>query len=126
MNYQVLFIVHVATAAISISLFLVRGFGMLRNARWRRHRMLRIVPHVNDTVLLLSAIWLAWRTGQYPFVQAWLTAKVIALVIYIVLGMVAFRWGRTPATRLGAWLAAIAVFAYIVAVAVTRTPSPWL
>ena len=118
-------ITHVTAAALSISMFVVRGLGMLRNAAWLRHRLVRIVPHVNDTVLLLSAIWLALLTHQYPFQQGWLTAKVTALVLYIGLGMVAMRWGGTKRIRLIAWLGAVVTFAYIVAVALNRTPIPW-
>ena len=118
-------ITHVTAAVLSISMFVVRGLGMLRNAAWLRLRIVRIVPHVNDTVLLLSAIWLALLTHQYPFQQGWLTAKVIALVLYIGLGMVAMRWGATKRIRLIAWLGAVATFAYIVAVALNRTPFPW-
>lgn len=118
-------ITHVTAAVLSISMFVVRGLGMLRNAAWLRFRSVRIVPHVNDTVLLLSALWLAWLTHQYPFQQGWLTAKVIALVLYIGLGMVAMRWGATKPIRLFAWLGAVATFAYIVAVALNRNPFPW-
>ena len=118
-------ITHVTAAVLSISLFVVRGLGMLGNAAWLRHRLVRIVPHVNDTVLLLSAIWLALLTHQYPFQQGWLTAKVIALVLYIGLGLVAMRWGATKRIRLIAWLGAVAIFAYIIAVALNRTPFPW-
>ena len=89
-----------------------------------RRRWVRVVPHVVDTVLLASAVALAWMSHQYPLVQPWLTAKVAGLLVYIGLGMVALRFGRSRRVRLGAWLAAIAVFAYIVAVAVTRHPLP--
>jgi uncharacterized membrane protein SirB2 len=88
-------------------------------ARWTR-----VVPHVVDTVLLASAVALAWRLQQAPFVDGWLTAKVIGVVVYIALGVVALRRGRTKAQRVGAWLAAQAVFWYIVAVALTRQPLP--
>lgn len=118
--------VHVTTVILSIGLFLIRGVWMLRESPRLRWRSVRILPHVNDTLLLLSAIWLTVLTHQYPVQQSWLTAKVVALAAYIGLGMIALRWGRTRPTRLGAWLGAIAVFLYIVAVAVTRNPQPWL
>ena len=78
-----------------------------------------------DTLLLASAVWLAWFLGQIPFVHAWITAKVLALLAYIVLGVFALRRGKTMAVRAAAFAAALACAAYIVAVALTRDPTPW-
>lgn len=116
--------VHVLSAATSITLFVIRGIWMMRDSSRLRRRWVRIVPHVVDTVLLASAIVLAVLTSQYPLQQQWLTAKIIGLVVYIALGMVALRRGRTKSVRVTAWIAAVAVFAYIVLVAVTRNPLP--
>ena len=82
------------------------------------------MPHVVDTLLLTSALVLVFWSGQYPFVQAWLTAKVLALVVYIVLGTIALKRGKTKGVRSFALLAALATFAYIVAVALTRNAAP--
>jgi uncharacterized membrane protein SirB2 len=80
----------------------------------------RIAPHVVDTVLLASAIYLAVTIQQYPGVAQWLTAKVVALVFYVVLGSIGLKRGKTKAIRVAAWLSALATFAYIVGVALTR------
>ncbi|MBI5612544.1 MAG: SirB2 family protein [Gammaproteobacteria bacterium] len=125
MDIAALKLVHVGCAAISLAGFTARGLGMLRGSAWRRRRWVRIAPHVVDTLLLLSAIGLMVATGQYPFVHAWLTAKLLALIGYIVLGSLALNYGPTRTLRLGAWLAALAVFGYIVAVAVTRRVVPF-
>ncbi len=114
---------HVACALLSISGYLFRGVLMLRDSPLLNARLVRTVPHVVDTVLLLSAIGLALRIHQYPFVQGWLTAKVIALIAYIVVGAIGLRYGRTKRVRVVAWIAAIVIFAYIVGVALTRSPS---
>lgn len=113
---------HVGCAALSIAGFLARGALMLRGSRLLDTRFVRVAPHVVDTVLLASALWLAWAIGQVPFVHGWVTAKVIALLAYIVLGSVALRRGRTRATRAAALVAALAAVAYIVSVALTRDP----
>jgi uncharacterized membrane protein SirB2 len=118
--------VHVTTAALSFALFFLRGVWMLQGSGRLRRRWVRVLPHVNDSVLLVSAGLLAVRVRQYPFVDAWLTAKVTALLLYILLGMVALHWGASFRIRLGAWLAAMTVFGYIVAVALTRDPLPAL
>lgn len=114
---------HVTCALLSISGYLFRGVLMLRDSPLLNARLVRTVPHVVDTVLLLSAIGLALRIHQYPFVQGWLTAKVIALIAYIVVGAIGLRYGRTKRVRVVAWIAAIVIFAYIVGVALTRSPS---
>ena len=85
----------------------------------------RVVPHVVDTVFLGTGLLLAWRLSQWPFVDAWLTAKVLGLAAYVVLGTLALRRARTDAGRLAAFLAALAVFAWIVGVARLRTPAGW-
>jgi uncharacterized membrane protein SirB2 len=87
--------------------------------------LVRIAPHVVDSALLASAVWLAWYLGQMPFVHAWITAKVLALLAYIALGLLALRRGRSKAARAAAFGAALAAAAYIVAVALTRDATPW-
>ena len=116
---------HVGCAALSIAGFAARGALMLADSPLLQHRFVRIAPHVVDTVLLASALWLAWFLGQIPFVHAWITAKVIALLAYIALGTVALRRGRTRAIRATAFVGALAAVAYIVAVALTRDAMPW-
>ena len=122
MDYLALKSIHVASVVASFSLFFVRGVWMLRDSPLLRARWVRIAPHIIDTVLLASAIALAYMLRQYPFGSGWLTAKVLGLVVYIVLGTVALKRGQTRRIRAGAWLAALAVFLYIVSVARTKNP----
>lgn len=122
--YLVVRALHVGCAALSIAGFAARGALMLSGSPWLQRRFVRVAPHVVDTVLLASAIWLAWFLGQMPFVHAWITAKVLALLAYIVLGAVALR-GRTRPVRIAAFGAALAAAGYIVAVALTRDATPW-
>ena len=118
-------IFHVSCATLSLALFALRGGWMLAESPRLQQRWVRIVPHVVDTLLLGSAVALALRLQQYPLVQPWLTAKVFALVAYIILGSVALKAGRSRAIRAGAFVAALAVFAYIVGVARARQPWSW-
>jgi uncharacterized membrane protein SirB2 len=82
----------------------------------------RIAPHIVDTILLTSAIALAWLLRANPLAQTWLAAKIIALPVYISLGAIALRQGRTPRRRAIAFTAALICYAYIVSVALTRNP----
>lgn len=125
MDYLSIKHLHMGCAALSITLFLLRGGWMLQGSAMLQQRWVRIAPHLVDTVLLGSAITLAVLSGQYPFAQPWLGAKVIALLLYIVLGTIALKRGRTRRMRALAFGAAILTFAYIVAVAVTRQVLPF-
>ncbi len=116
--------VHVACAVLSVSGYFLRGLLMLHNSALLNNRWVKVTPHVIDTLLLVSAIVLAVRLQQYPFVHGWLTAKVLALTAYIVLGAIGLRYGRTRRIRIVAWLAALLTFGYIVAVALTRQALP--
>ena len=126
MSFTLLKTIHVSCASISITLFFLRGIWSFNGSPIMRQRWVRFTPHVIDTLLLASALGLAYTIGQYPFVNSWLTAKIFALMLYIVLGSVALKHGKTRAIRVFAWLAAIAVFAYIVLVAITHNPLPFV
>jgi uncharacterized membrane protein SirB2 len=125
MEYGASKFVHVGCVAASYALFFVRGIWMMREPALLQRRWVKVVPHLVDTLLLASAIALAVMSKQYPLANGWLTAKVVGLFIYIGLGSVALKRGKTRRMRVAAWLAAQAVFLYIVAVALTRNPLPW-
>jgi uncharacterized membrane protein SirB2 len=107
-------------AALSYGLFFLRGVWMLQESPLLARRWVRFVPHVNDTVLLGAAIALMAASAQYPWTAPWLLAKVTALALYILIGMVALHSGSTRRMRAIAWIVAQVVFFYIVGVAVTR------
>ncbi|HSN70974.1 MAG TPA: SirB2 family protein [Steroidobacteraceae bacterium] len=114
--------VHVYSVLTSLSLFAFRGGLMLVDSALLRTAFLRYAPHVVDTVLLTSALMLTTIIHQYPFVNAWLTVKVLALVAYIVLGSIAIKRGRTKRTRIVAFAAALLVFGFIYTVARAHDP----
>ncbi len=108
---------HVSCVVLSGALFALRGVWMLNGSPLLRERLVRVVPHVIDTCLLLSAGVLCVLTHQFPFVNTWLTLKLVLLIGYIVLGMYALHWGKTRAARGVYWCTALAVFALICLVA---------
>jgi uncharacterized membrane protein SirB2 len=121
MTYALLKNLHVACAIISIAGFALRFAAMLRGAAWLSSRLARTLPHVVDTALLASAIALSWKMDAVPVRDAWLTAKIVALLGYIVLGTIALRRGRTMAHRAAAGVAALLVFGYIASVAASKS-----
>lgn len=125
MSYIIVKYAHVGAVIVSFSLFFLRGVWMMVAPQKLQLPWVRIVPHVIDTVLLATAIALAVLSTQHPFAQPWLTAKLIGLVVYILLGTIAIKRGRTRRQRIIAWVLALAVFGYIVAVALARDPTPW-
>jgi uncharacterized membrane protein SirB2 len=118
--------VHVLCVVLSGSLFALRGLMMLFGSRLTNHAALRYLSYAIDTTLLAAALMLVTILHQYPFVQAWLTAKVLLLVVYIVLGVFALRRGRTRGTQVVCYLAALLVYALIVGVALAHDPRGWL
>ena len=114
--------IHVGAVTLSGLGFTARGLGRLADARWVGSPAVRRLPHVVDTVLLASAIALAWTLKLSPLEHGWLAAKIAGLLAYIGLGLAAFRFARSAAARLACWLAALAVFGYIVSVAVLKSP----
>ena len=95
---------------------------MMQGSAALKQRWAKIAPHIVDTMLLTSAIALAVKIDQDPIHDAWLSAKVLGLLLYIGLGMMALRFGKTRRARVSAWIAAQLVFLYIVLVAVTKNP----
>jgi uncharacterized membrane protein SirB2 len=130
MVYLVLKHLHVACVILSICGFCLRGFLLMRKsalARWHDGRSwLRALPHVNDSLLLAAALGLVALLGQYPFVDAWLTAKVMGLLAYIILGALALKPGRPASVRIAAAGMALAVFGWIVSVALSKHPDGFL
>lgn len=122
MSYLAIKHIHVTCAVLSLLLFSLRGIWMLQDSPLLQRRWVKVVPHAVDSLLLGSALVMVFWSAQYPFVQSWLTAKVIALVAYIVLGAIALKRGKTKTVRMTAFVAALAVFAYILKVALTRQP----
>ncbi len=122
MSYTVLKMIHVGSVIGSFTLFFMRGIWLMQNSKKLSQRWVKVLPHIVDTLLLGSAIFLAIAIQQNPLEHAWLTAKVMGLLVYIGLGLVAMRFGKTRKSKIIAWGAAECVFAYIVLVALTKQP----
>lgn len=123
-SYPGLLLIHVTCVILSGSGFLLRGWWMLNGSPLLKRRTVRVLPHIVDTLLLGSAIALAVISRQYPLAQNWLTAKVVALVVYVVLGSIALKRGKTLRQRQLAFAGALLAFAYIVLVALTKSALP--
>ena len=99
---------------------------MARDSDLLAHRITRIAPHVVDTLFFVTGVWLVISLNLPVLGSPWLMAKLGGLVVYIVLGTIALRPGRSMPVRLVAFVAALSVFAYIVGVAISKSPASWL
>jgi uncharacterized membrane protein SirB2 len=122
MEYATLKLIHQSAVLLSFTGFLARGLGSLAGAGWVGRRPARTLPHLIDTVLLASALALAFTLRLNPAATPWLLAKLVALVMYIVLGAMALKPRLSRASRTAAFVAALGTFGYIVSVAITKQP----
>jgi uncharacterized membrane protein SirB2 len=125
-TYNVLINVHLTSVALTISLFVLRYWWQFTqnpraNARWTR-----VVPHVIDSVLLLSGVGLIIVTRYMPFTVngTWLTEKLFGVIIYIVLGFIALGRGRPRSQQTGfiTFLLGLVVLYIIIKLAATKIP----
>src|SRR5690606_3962309 len=92
-------LVHITLALVSNAFFLVRAVWSVFESPILQQTWVKILPHLVDTLLLASALYLMISSAQYPFQQPWLTAKLAALIVYILLGTMAIKRGRTALQR---------------------------
>ena len=114
---------HALFALLSILGFIVRGIWLLNNSPLFRAKLTKILPHINDTLLIVSAFWLLASYHWNPFDHPWILAKITALLVYIGLGLMAFRFAKNRSSQLIYWLAALCTVFYILAVAITKSPT---
>jgi uncharacterized membrane protein SirB2 len=120
--YAQIKLAHICAVILSGSLFALRGAMMLARSRHANAASLRVLSYAIDTTLLTAALMLMTILHQYPFAQAWLTVKLLLLLLYVALGTLALKHGRTRATQVACYFAALAVFLFIVSVAVAHNP----
>jgi uncharacterized membrane protein SirB2 len=114
---------HITLVVISVSGFLLRGTLMLLQSKLLQQRWIKRLPHIVDTLLFASGIFLAWSSQQYPFVNSyWLTSKMLALIAYIGFGMLALNYGKNRVIRTIAMVVACACAAYMIVTAMSRNP----
>jgi uncharacterized membrane protein SirB2 len=114
--------VHVSTVFVSFLLFTLRAYSVFTQNNWHRNPFFRIIPHVNDTLLFVSALGLVVVLKQYPFIEPWLTVKVVLLLVYIILGMALMKVARSNFAKISLFVLSVLCFIYIVGVARAHNP----
>jgi uncharacterized membrane protein SirB2 len=116
---------HLTLVSLSLALFAARGLGVLARQAWPLGRAPRLGSMAIDTLLLISGALLWHLLGLNPAVQTWLGVKLSLLLVYIVLGSIALRRGRTPAVRALAYAGALLTVAAMVGIARAHHPAGW-
>lgn len=119
--YEILKHTHLTALSISFLLFFVRGYLMMRESSNAKHKVFLIVPHIVSLILIISGIGLAVFLHINPASQPWLATKLVALAIYIALGILTFKHPKLQVRKI-LWLLALVVFAFIVSVAESKNP----
>jgi len=123
--YETLKLIHVGTAILTISGFILRSYWMFTGSSKLLLKAVRILPHIVDTIFLLSGIALIVTLNLPVLSQNWLLVKFVALVAYIVFGAIALGRGKTMRSRTTAFVLALATFAYIAGVALSKSTASW-
>ncbi len=124
--YPIIKHLHILFVVLSITGFIARVVVLQlsrtrpRMQGWTQSLWFKVAPHINDTLLLAAAIALAVYANFNPLEQPWLAAKIIALVVYVGLGAQVIKQRGSPLRQGICFVAALACFAYIVAVALSK------
>ncbi len=121
-HYLLIKLLHVLTAVLSISLFTLRFLFLIYNSKWLQMRWLKVLPHVNDSLLLTFAILMCISIQQAPLITPWLTEKVTAVILYILAGMFALNWSKARRHQIIWFIIAIFMFGYTANIAINKTP----
>jgi uncharacterized membrane protein SirB2 len=124
--YLIIKNIHMVFATLTIIGFLLRGYWRISGSSFYKSRAMKVLPHTVDALFLATGVWLIVMLNLNPMQHPWLLAKFVALFAYVGLGMIAFRFGRSPEIRLIAFVGAVASFAFVVGAAMAKSPLSWL
>lgn len=116
---------HLTFVVISLLIFFVRGVFLFINSPLLTKKIMKIAPHIINTIMLVSGVVLAVNLGMKPGEHPWIMAKIIGLIVFIVVGVGAFKVRNRLLQKI-LWIDALVVFAYIVSVAITKNPMGFL
>ena len=120
MDYLAVKHTHMAIAVLSIVLFYVRSFSRLGSGAIAKNKLVFIGSHATDTFLLISAIALMAIAKINPLEQTWLLEKIILVVAYIALGIIASKQQKTS-IKIVFLVVTTVVIAFIGKLAVAKT-----
>lgn len=112
---------HLLFVFLTLALFVLRGIWLFTQSPLLQKKIAKILPHVFSLFLLVSGVAVSVLLGFSPSNQPWILAKLIALIVFIALGIITFKAANKSVSKIS-WVSALAVYAYIISVAITKTP----
>lgn len=113
---------HITLVSLSVTLFVLRGLGVLAGQAWPLAGWARGLAPVIDSLLLLAGGTLWWLLQLNPWQDHWLLAKLVLLVVYIALGTLALKRAPNWPAKALSFVAALAVAGFMVSVAIRHHP----
>ncbi|KOR30946.1 hypothetical protein TI04_03375 [Achromatium sp. WMS2] len=121
MDFLLVKYIHIAAVVVTSTLFLWRWYLTVVESDIMQQLWVKVLPHVNDSIILVSGVTMIWMSRQYPTNQPWLAAKILAILIYILLASVAIKYGYTRRWRLIAGILAVLCLWYIMMIAINKS-----
>lgn len=123
--YSLIKLIHMSCAALSITGFILRGIWMMNDSSLLNKKIVKVLPHIIDTFFFSSGVCLVFLLGNGILTQSWLLTKLALLPVYIVFGFLALSKNMAKPMKTTAFFVAIAIFSYIVGVALMKSPASW-
>lgn len=123
--YEVIKYIHISCVFLSLSGFSLRAYFLLRDPERLSQGWLKYPPHIVESLLLFSALAMLPLINQYPFVDGWLTAKLVAMLLYIGVAGYTLHAVHTFKKKLFYISLSFSLFLYIVGVAVFHDYHSW-
>ena len=120
--YPILKQIHIILVICSLTFFQFR-FWFYRVKQNELSKSFKVAPHVIDTLLFTSGIGLALMTGFSPGNSPWLLYKLMALLFYIVFGVLAMK--KSGIMQWLGYLMATTAVAYIIFTATQKSAWPF-
>jgi uncharacterized membrane protein SirB2 len=121
MNYLFLKYLHIFCVAASFALFFVRGLWIVKVYPSAQEPWIRVLPHVIDGLLLLSAAGMVATAQRFDWTP-WMQVKLGLVVVYIALAVLVFRAGTQRLYKTLAWAGGLLLFLYVTSIAVLQHP----
>ena len=112
---------HVCCAYLTGVGFLLRGWLALTRSPLLQLRITKTLPHIIDTILLLSALAMIHQWSISISNSYWLIAKIVVLFVYIIFGFLMLRYGHNWQRRFTGFLGGVLSYTYIVGVAHSKS-----
>src|SRR5699024_5377796 len=126
-HYLAIRTIHIASVTLSGSLFMLRGLLVqLGRKQWALTLSVRYLSYLIDITLLATGVLLVTILPWALCSNGWLLVKLGLVAVYVVLGVLAMKRGRSARIRVICYLAALLTFLVIVGIALAHHPLGWL